>query len=161
MKWRRLLLIGCGGCLLLLAGLVLAALLLTSRTTQFVNQGLVPENPLDIPPVLASRMENGEKVFNLAIQAGETAFFPGEQTPTLGFNGNYLGPTLRARTGDHVRINITNNLSETTTVHWHGMHLPAAMDGGPHQLIAPGATWQPNWTITNQAATLWYHPHDL
>ena len=39
------------------------------------------------------------------------------------------------------------------------MHLPAAMDGGPHQLILPGATWSPHWTIANEAATHWYHPH--
>ena len=44
-------------------------------------------------------------------------------------------------------------------MHWHGMHLPAAMDGGPHQPIAPGATWSPTWTIDQPAATLWYHPH--
>ena len=44
-------------------------------------------------------------------------------------------------------------------MHWHGMHLPARMDGGPHQPIAPGSTWSPNWTIRQPAATLWYHPH--
>ena len=47
----------------------------------------------------------------------------------------------------------------TTTIHWHGMHLPAAADGGPHQLIEPGETWSPGWTIDQPAATLWYHPH--
>ena len=46
-------------------------------------------------------------------------------------------------------------------MHWHGMELPAAMDGGPHQVIEPGETWQPYWTITNEAATLWYHPHTM
>jgi FtsP/CotA-like multicopper oxidase with cupredoxin domain len=55
---------------------------------------------------------------------------------------------------------VTNGLgSETTTIHWHGMHLPAVADGGPHQLIAPGETWSPEWTIDQPAATLWYHPH--
>jgi FtsP/CotA-like multicopper oxidase with cupredoxin domain len=39
--------------------------------------------------------------------------------------------------------------------------LPAAMDGGPHQLILPGKTWSPHWTISNEAATLWYHPHTM
>ena len=54
---------------------------------------------------------------------------------------------------------IDNRLSEITTVHWHGMHLPAHSDGGPHQPIAAGARWQPEWSIEQPAATLWYHPH--
>src|SRR5690606_7889132 len=53
----------------------------------------------------------------------------------------------------------TNSLSEDTTVHWHGMHLPAAMDGGPHQMVPAGHDWTPTWTIDQPAATLWYHPH--
>jgi FtsP/CotA-like multicopper oxidase with cupredoxin domain len=44
-------------------------------------------------------------------------------------------------------------------VHWHGMHLPARNDGGPHQFIAPGGHWQPEWSIDQLPATLWYHPH--
>src|SRR5688500_15707652 len=39
------------------------------------------------------------------------------------------------------------------------MHLPARMDGGPHQEVRPGATWSPTWTVDQPAATLWYHPH--
>src|SRR6185503_5913086 len=77
----------------------------------------------------------------------------------MGFNGTYLGPTIRARKGDRVQLNVTNTLGEVTTTHWHGMHLPAIMDGGPHQIINPNETWRPHWTITNEAATLWYHPH--
>jgi bilirubin oxidase len=154
---------GCGGLLLLLVGGIALALvaLVGLGQTEYVNAQSALDNPLAIPPLLLPHVENGEKIFNLAVQAGTTEFVPGQRTATLGFNGAYLGPTLRAHTGDRVRINITNSLSETTTVHWHGMHLPAAMDGGPHQLIAPGAIWQPTWTITNGAATLWYHPHEL
>src|SRR5437764_12109235 len=54
---------------------------------------------------------------------------------------------------------VRNNLGEATTVHWHGMHLPAAMDGGPHQVLEPDAVWRPSWTVRQPAATLWYHPH--
>jgi len=66
---------------------------------------------------------------------------------------------LRARRGEKVLVNVTNDLGETSTIHWHGMHLPAAMDGGPHQPIEPGETWSPSWRIDQPAATLWYHPH--
>ncbi|WP_308196086.1 multicopper oxidase domain-containing protein [Blastococcus sp. KM273129] len=58
-----------------------------------------------------------------------------------------------------VRVDVTNDLPEVTTVHWHGHELPAAMDGGPHQEIAPGASWHPSWRIDQPAATTWYHPH--
>jgi FtsP/CotA-like multicopper oxidase with cupredoxin domain len=52
-------------------------------------------------------------------------------------------------------------MGEPTTLHWHGMLLPAAMDGGPHQHIAPDTMWQPQFDIRQQAATLWYHSHEM
>ena len=44
-------------------------------------------------------------------------------------------------------IFVTNKLPEVTSVHWHGMHLPARMDGGPHQMVSPGEVWEPHWAI--------------
>ncbi|MFC9544461.1 multicopper oxidase family protein [Streptomyces sp. NPDC056956] len=118
------------------------------------------DNALAIPPLAESTVEqDGTRVFSLRMQAGETEFRDGVRTPTWGFNGTYLGPTLRAKRGEKVRVRITNELGEASTVHWHGMHLPARMDGGPHQMIAPGGTWTPHWTVDQPAATLWYHPH--
>ena len=61
--------------------------------------------------------------------------------------------------GDDVVINVSNQLGEPTTTHWHGLHLPAIMDGGPHQKIENGDTWQARYTIMNEEATFWYHPH--
>ncbi|MDM4718172.1 multicopper oxidase domain-containing protein [Micromonospora sp. WMMA1363] len=116
-------------------------------------------NPLAIPPLLTGRQEGGRQVFDLTASGGERQFRPGRATRTWGFDNGHLGPTLRARRGETVLVNVRNGLPETTTVHWHGMHLPAAMDGGPHQPIRPGATWSPSWTIDQPAATLWYHPH--
>jgi FtsP/CotA-like multicopper oxidase with cupredoxin domain len=71
-------------------------------------------------------------VFDLRAHAGERDFGKGALTRTWGFNGDYLGPTLRAERGERVLVNVVNGLEEPTTVHWHGMHLPARMDGGPH-----------------------------
>lgn len=115
--------------------------------------------PLPIPPLAPSRLEDGVRVFELRAQEGTHAFRPGTTAPTWGFNGGYLGPTLRATDGEQVRVTVANELPETTTVHWHGMHLPARMDGGPHQPIAPGGRWEPQWRVDQAAATLWYHPH--
>jgi blue copper oxidase len=101
----------------------------------------------------------GRRVFELTAQAGTAELLPGERVKSWGFNGAYLGPTLRASRGEEVMVKVTNDLDETTSVHWHGMHLPPEADGGPHQPVEPGGTWQPSWRIDQPAATLWYHPH--
>jgi blue copper oxidase len=117
------------------------------------------ENELTIPPLLEPQEEDGRKIFDLTLQQGRAELLPGKPAETWGANGAYLGPTLRAERGDHVELHVRNELPEVTTVHWHGMHLPAAADGGPHQMIEPDATWTPSWKIDQPAATLWYHPH--
>ncbi|WP_206314312.1 multicopper oxidase family protein [Streptomyces coryli] len=115
---------------------------------------------LSVPAEAKSRVaKDGTRVFDLDMRAGETEFRPGQKTPTWGFNGSYLGPTLRAERGEKVRVNVDNGLEEASTVHWHGMHLPARMDGGPHQMVEPGGSWSPQWKIDQPASTLWYHPH--
>lgn len=98
--------------------------------------------------------------FNLNIQESTKQLVTGNQTITGAINNESIwGPTLFINKGDLVHMNVTNNLNESTTVHWHGMHLPSVMDGGPHQVIPAGTLWQPYWTVMNQATTLWYHPH--
>ncbi|GAA3374495.1 multicopper oxidase domain-containing protein [Streptomyces sannanensis] len=117
-------------------------------------------NELAIPPLAKSTLrKDGTRVFDLTMQAGEREFMPRRKTPTWGFSGDYLGPTLRAGRGEKVEVRIRNTLPEPSTVHWHGMHLPARMDGGPHQMIDAGGVWTPRWTVNQPAATLWYHPH--
>ena len=91
--------------------------------------------PLPIPEMLVA------STFNLEMRPGTREFLPDKTTPTKGYNGDYLGPTLFLRTGSDVSLNVTNNIGVNTTTHWHGMHLPAVMDGGPHQRIDPGALW--------------------
>jgi len=65
----------------------------------------------------------------------------GAATNTYGYNGDsFWGPALMMNKGDCVQINVTNKLSDDTTAHWHGFHIPPGTDGGPHQPIAPGET---------------------
>jgi FtsP/CotA-like multicopper oxidase with cupredoxin domain len=118
------------------------------------------ENRLRIPELLeGERGDDGVVRFQLDVQEGTTQFRDGAATETWGVNGTYLGPTLRASRGDVVEMSVHNGVDEVTTMHWHGMSLPARMDGGPYQPIDPGETWRPTWTIDQPAATLWYHPH--
>ncbi len=127
--------------------------------TAFAEEG---HTALPIPPLLENRDRSGQSArFELTVRNGVAEFFLGRSTATLGYNGNFLGPTIRVRNGQRFRLNLTNDLQETTTLHWHGLHVPAKWDGGPRQPIPPGATWSPEFTIKQQAATLWYHPHAL
>jgi blue copper oxidase len=110
-------------------------------------------NTLWIPDTLSGT------TFNLALQDTFVQFMPGNQTITGGVNGAFWGPTLIFNKWDTVHMNVQNNLNDSSTVHWHGFHLPAVMDGGPHQIIPPGTLWQPYWQVKNAASTYWYHPH--
>ncbi len=110
-------------------------------------------NTLWIPDTLSGT------TFNLNMRDTFVQFRTGNQTITAGINGAFWGPTLFFNQGDSVHMNVHNLLNDTTTLHWHGMHLPAVMDGGPHQTIPTGTIWQPYWKVTNNASTLWYHPH--
>jgi blue copper oxidase len=99
-------------------------------------------------------------VYNLSFHRDSVQFLPGHKTQTYGFNNRpYLGPTLILRAGTNASMLVQNQLADTTTVHWHGLHVPAAKDGGPHTVILPGATWNPQFTVLDKAATYWYHPH--
>jgi len=87
-------------------------------------------------------------------------FFSGNISHTYAFNQyKYLGPTLIFNKGTNINITVNNQIGDTTTVHWHGIHLPSKWDGGPHSPILPGASWNPTFTVMDNASTYWYHPH--
>ena len=71
----------------------------------------------------------------------------------------YLGPILRLRRGQRVRIRFTNDIPDETIVHWHGLHVPAEMDGHPRFVIGRGETYEYEFEVLNRAGTYWYHPH--
>lgn len=113
-------------------------------------------NPLVIPPTLTGTN------FNLNIQNGTTQFWSSINTPTFSINGNILAPTLILNKWDLDTFNVTNSLTgfgNSATIHWHGLHVPAKDDGGPHQVILQTTTWHPSFQILNDAGTFWYHPH--
>lgn len=119
-----------------------------------------PGGELPVPPLLESEItEDGIRRFLLTADEGSMEFIAGHTTPTLGYNGSYLGPTIRVRRGEDVSIRVDNALAEPTTVHWHGADVPAEADGGPHQVIPSGQSWTADFRVRQPAATLWYHPH--
>lgn len=129
---------------------------------------LAPPNGRPYNPVvtlngwtLPWRMRGGWKEFHLVAEPVEREFAPGMTGHLWGYNGQSPGPTIECVEGDRVRIFVTNKLPEHTSVHWHGMILPAGMDGvgglsQPH--IPPGKTFVYEFEM-KKSGTFMYHPH--
>ena len=121
----------------------------------------VTADTLREPPVLVNRSSTPRtvEVFLTAAPA-RLALSPGRVTDAYAYNGMVPGPTIEAHEGDRVIVHFTNNLPETTTIHWHGLHIPADMDGSPLHPVPPGGVKDYVFTIDFGAAgTYWYHPH--
>ena len=91
----------------------------------------------------------------------KTVNFTGRERPATTINGSVPGPILRWREGDRVTLRVTNNLAHDTSIHWHGMILPADMDGVPgisFDGIRPGETFTYQFDV-RQNGTFWYHSH--
>lgn len=106
-----------------------------------------------IPPALEL------DTFHLEVDEHVHQFYPGISTNTYGASAEYLGPTLFLNREDTARIWVHNQLGQITSMHWHGMHGPGEMDGGPQRIINPGESWMAEFPVKNPAATYWYHPH--
>jgi FtsP/CotA-like multicopper oxidase with cupredoxin domain len=86
---------------------------------------------------------------------------PGRSSPAWTYDGGVPGPLIRARAGDRLLVHFTNLLPEETTIHWHGVRLPAEMDGvpdQPHPAVPQGGTFDYTFTVPD-AGLFWYHPH--
>jgi len=117
------------------------------------------KDDLFIPPILDYSTTQGVKNFKLNVQQGAHEFSSGKPSDTYGYNGNILGPTIRFSKGDKVNIRVNNLLPEQTTTHWHGTVVPGDADGGVHNIIKPNSSWDARFDVIQDAATLWYHPH--
>lgn len=108
-----------------------------------------------------SRFDNPDVEVNLTAQVFEWEVYEGQTAEVWGFNGQYPGPEIRATEGDKVRINVTNELPEATTIHWHGLEVPNDQDGVPgitQPAIQPGETWTYEF-VAPHAGTTMYHTH--
>ena len=113
--------------------------------------------PLPVPPLIDARQQ-GNSV-RIAAREGRHAFFPGMPAKTYGYSSDYLGPAIRVHRGDTVQIEVENRIDRPTTAHWHGLLVPASVDGGPGSLVGPSETWRPELKVDQPEATAWFHAH--
>jgi len=112
--------------------------------------------PAELAPV-ASRPD--ADYYQVAIKRATAEILPGLATPVFTYNGQFVGPTIRARTGRTAKVTFRNHLDVPSNVHLHGAHVPASSDGHPVDLIEPGHARLYEYPNTQQGATLWYHDH--
>ena len=112
-------------------------------------------------PKMPWRLENGVKVFDIAVEHVRTEFIPGRVVDAWGFNGSVPGPAIEVVEGDRVRFVVENHLPEPFSMHWHGLEVPNDMDGMPgisQDAIPPGGSFTYEFTL-RQNGTFFYHSH--
>ena len=111
---------------------------------------------------IALSSEAGNGIVRYRLEAGEVEWViaPGRTVRGYGFNGQVPGPVLEAQQGVPLEIAFTNRLPEPTVIHWHGLRIPATMDGTEdvQRPVQPGETFTYRFTPPD-AGTFWYHPH--
>jgi FtsP/CotA-like multicopper oxidase with cupredoxin domain len=102
------------------------------------------EGPLDSATFVDTNPDPRIVEVNLEARPAEVEYLPGKRTVAWTYNGALPGPRLEARVGDKVVVNFRNSLPEPTTIHWHGLRIPAEMDGtaAMQSPIPPGGTFQ-------------------
>lgn len=117
-----------------------------------------------VPVVRAAEGPASEPAtIRLAARPGRAALVgaPHPETAVWGYDGLVPGPEIRVRQGGRLRVVLENRLPEETTIHWHGLRLPNAMDGVPHLTqdpVPPGGSFAYEFEVPD-AGTFWYHPH--
>lgn len=140
------------------AGAALGALALPSHSLGSAARALSGPG---VCTAIASAPDGATRLELVAGECGQRIRASGPQTPVWAFNGSAPGPELRFRRGDLLDVRVRNALPQPTTVHWHGVRVPNAMDGVPHVTqhpIALGADFDYRFRLED-AGTYWYHPH--
>jgi FtsP/CotA-like multicopper oxidase with cupredoxin domain len=144
-----------------LSGMLATAALPSGAATGWVYEGS-PE-ALKLPGAISTSKQNAELAgtdFNLEIGSLEVNFTGARRIATV-VNGQVPGPLLRWKQGDSVTVRVTNQLAVPSSIHWHGVIVPADMDGVPGVSfpgIPPGETFTYRFRV-NQSGTYWYHSH--
>ncbi|WP_069768265.1 multicopper oxidase family protein [Streptomyces sp. LUP30] len=154
-----------GGALVVTGGLAARTLRPDSRPVAAAAPALAGPIPpfqvaMPIPRTLrpTSRSSTTD-YYTLDVQQAVTEILPGKRTTVLTYGGSLPGPVIRARSGRTVVVRQTNRIADGTSMHLHGAVVDPANDGGPMDLIAPGATRTYTFPNRQVAASLWYHDH--
>ncbi len=116
----------------------------------------IVEGSFDRPLLIPSKNAG---TTSLVARGSQASLIKNTSSPTFAYGDGVLGPTIEARTGDTIHINLQNQLTEHTNIHWHGLILPEKMDGHPDDLAMPGGMYQYQLPLQQRAGTYWYHPH--
>lgn len=111
--------------------------------------------------LLSYTMDGDVKVFELTASEIEWEVTPGKKVQAMAYNGTLPGPTIRVTEGEKVRIKVTNQMKESTSVHWHGLRLPNAMDGVTYlnqDPITPGSSFVYEF-VAKPFGSHMYHAH--
>ncbi len=126
------------------------------------------------PPAMPETEFLPDLDISLMARPGEVDIFPGNPTQVWRYHAmihkgdknrvielprSYLGPIIKVRQGERIRIRFTNAIPEKSIIHWHGLHVPAIMDGHPRYVIPQGQSYLYEFEVKNRAGTYWYHPH--
>ncbi|MCL4370282.1 MAG: multicopper oxidase domain-containing protein, partial [Chloroflexi bacterium] len=118
--------------------------------------------PLPIPRTLSPiQSDSTTDYFLLTMKQAQVEILPGLETTIWGYDGEFPGPTIRARSGRSVVVRQINELPERMSVHLHGGHVAPDSDGHPTDLIPPGASRDYIYPNSQDACTLWYHDHAM
>jgi blue copper oxidase len=137
-----------------LAAVTTGVLAVSKAIPVLAGRGTTTRYPLRIPP--GASPYNGS---SLTAAPATVDVGGGQLSSVLAYNGSFPGPTFRANTGDQVNILFINGLSESTSVHWHGMVVPTAADGQPQDLVSAGVSKSYQFPVIQRACLNWYHPH--
>lgn len=85
--------------------------------------------------------------------------WPGQSTQVIAINGSYPAPSVLIQRGSTFTANFINQLSESATIHWHGLSVPELMDGHPKDSILPGGSKTYTFPVNQKAGTFFYHAH--
>lgn len=111
---------------------------------------------------LTGEVKDGVREFHLTTGAIAWPITDSVNVAAYAYNGQVPGPLLRVTAGEKIRIILTNNLSEPTTIHWHGVDVPVEMDGVPgisQEPVQPGQSFTYEFTVPNTPGTFFYHSH--
>jgi len=115
---------------------------------------------MPVPPILVPTSKDATTdYYDISMTTADVEIIPGSRTRIWGYNGQFPGPTIAARSGRRVSVQQTNRLSVPTSVHTHGAYVDGDSDGHPNDQIAPGASKTYVFGNQQNARTQWYHDH--